>query len=95
MTPKFVFFFFTCEYSEFAGFCADFEYVGIIENQLRESYLPNTFAFLAVTFCSHITPILLGGFGISIEFGAVLISIFKFCKGKSFLIYVRTFFLKR
>ncbi len=60
MTPKYVCSFLACEYSEFKGFCPDFEYVGIIVNQLRESYLPNTSAFLAVTFCSHIFRILPG-----------------------------------
>ncbi len=37
MTPKFVCSFLACEYSELEGCCADFEYVGIIENQLREN----------------------------------------------------------
>ncbi len=75
---------------EFKGYCADFEYVGIIVNQLRKRYLPNTLAFLAVNFWSHTLSILLGGFGVRVGFGAVLISILKFCKRKSF--NVRTSF---
>jgi hypothetical protein len=68
-------------------YCADFEYEGIIVNQIRKSYLPNTLAFLAVTFWSHTHRILLGGFGVRVGFGAVLISIHSnFAKEKVFIL---------
>ncbi len=56
-------------------YCTDFEYVEIIVNQLRKSYLPNTLAFLAISFWSHTLRILLGGVGVRVGFSAVMISI--------------------
>ncbi len=71
---------------KFKGYCTDFEYVGVIVNQLRKRYLPNTLTFLAVNAWSHTLSILLGGFGVRVGFGAVLISILKSCKRKSFML---------
>ncbi len=85
MTPKYVCSFKRVNIQEFKGYCADFEYVGIIVNQLRKRYLPNTLAFLAVNFWSHTLSILLGGFGVRVGFGAVLISILKIWQKEKFL----------